>query len=95
MMIVTIALAFVTATTAGIWGLKRNNISGAKEITEAAVMLVTPQLDKIIELNEAIQSLSKTVGILKIQVGTLEVYVASLSEQIISLGHTPIEIGAK
>jgi hypothetical protein len=88
MMIVTIALAFVTATTAGIWGLKRNNISGAKEITEAAVMLVTPQLDKIIELNEAIQSLSETVGILKIQ-------VASLSEQIISLGHTPINFGVK
>lgn len=88
MMIVTIALAFVTATTAGIWGLKRNNISGAKEITEAAVMLVTPQLDKIIELNEAIELLSETVGILKIQ-------VASLSEQIISLGHTPVNFGVK
>jgi hypothetical protein len=88
MMIVTIALAFVTATTAGIWGSKRNNISGAKEITEAAVMLVTPQLDKIIELNEAIELLSETVGILKIQ-------VASLSEQIISLGHTPVNFGVK
>ena len=85
------------AVVAGIFLVKRNNISGAKEITEgakeiteAALLLVAPQADQMVGLIEAVGRLRDEVHSLKFEVGVLRVHVDGLSEQIISLGEIPI-----
>lgn len=89
-MIITIIVAAITTVGAGVWGAKRNNISGAKEVTESALLLIKPQSERINELIAAVDDMSTTVSLLQIQIEMLETHVESLSKQIISLGHTPV-----
>lgn len=73
----------LTALVTGLFVVKRNSISGAKELVEAAILLVEPQTEQMAGLVLAISEL-------KAEVNALRVHVDALSAQIISLGAIPI-----
>ena len=73
----------LTALVTGLFVVKRNSISGAKELVEAAILLVEPQTEQMAGLVLAISEL-------KAEVNALSVHVDALSAQIISLGAIPI-----
>jgi hypothetical protein len=88
--IVSVALIILTLTTAGIWAARRDRISGAKEVTDAALLLIKPQSERISALTDAVTEMSESIDVLKRLVVGLEQNVKSLSEQIVALGHTPV-----
>ena len=88
--IVTVVVGLLTVAVGGLWSLKRENISGAKEVTESALLLIQPQSQRITELTEAVNKMVVTVQHLQLQVEILEDHIESLSKQIIELGHTPV-----
>jgi hypothetical protein len=73
----------LTSIITGLFVVKRNSISGAKELVEAAILLVEPQTEQMAGLVLAISEL-------KAEVNALSVHVDALSAQIISLGAIPI-----
>ena len=73
----------LTALVTGLFVVKRNSIAGAKELVEAAILLVEPQTEQMAGLVLAISEL-------KAEVNALSVHVDALSAQIISLGAIPI-----
>jgi hypothetical protein len=85
-----VVLVILTLAFAGIWASRRDNISGAKEVTDAALLLITPQSDRISELTAAVVVLNESIDALTHMVVGLEANVKSLSAQVVSLGHTPV-----
>ena len=73
----------LTALVTGLFVVRRNSISGAKELVEAAILLVEPQTEQMAGLVLAISELNA-------EVNALSVHVDALSAQIISLGAIPI-----
>ena len=88
--IVTAIIALLTSAVGGVWSWKKNNISGAREVTESALMLIQPQSERINELIQAVEKLDGHVHRLQGKIYTLEQHIDLLANQIISLGHTPI-----
>ena len=73
----------LTAIVTGLFVVKRNSISGARELVEAAILLIEPQ-------TEQMEGLFIAVSELKAEVRALSDHVDALSAQIISLGAIPI-----
>lgn len=93
----TLAIAIVTSVVgllsvvAGlVWGRSRESISGAREITESALLLVGPQTARISELTAAVGTLASQVSQLNMKIVQLELHITDLSKQLIELGHTPV-----
>ena len=87
----TIIVALLTLAGGGIWTIKRNSISGAKEVTQSALMLIDPQRERIADLMQSVVELKQEMTVLVAQVEKLQSHVSLLSQQIIDLGHTPVE----
>jgi hypothetical protein len=87
---VAVALVIFSLATAGIWASRRDNISGAKEVTDAALLLITPQSDRISALTDVVAEMGESIDVLKSMVAGLGLNVRSLSAQIVALGHTPV-----
>jgi hypothetical protein len=85
-------IAIISALIGGIFGRRRGNISGAKEITDAALLLVTPQTSQIKHLITSVDELSASIEELRRKVGGLERHIGILTNQLISLGHTPARL---
>lgn len=88
--IVTAGISLLTIIVGGIWGFKRNNISGAKEVTESALQLIKPQHDRIAQLTTSVDLMAESIKVLQFQITELELHITSLSDQIVDLGHVPI-----
>jgi len=87
-------LGLLTVIAGLIWGRSRESISGAREITESALLLVEPQSERISELIVAVGSLSGQVASLNKKIVQLELHISELSNQLIELGHTPVNAEA-
>jgi len=87
--IVTAVLSLLTIIGGGLWGFKRNNISGAKEVTESALLLIKPQHDRIAQLICSVDMMSSQVDALTSKIMRLERHVDVLTNQIVSMGATP------
>ncbi len=87
--VITAAISVLTVGIGGLWTFKRNNISGAAEITDAALSLVKPQSQRIQELSESVDAMTIAVKALRLQIVELETNVHALTAQIIELGHEP------
>ena len=87
--IVTAVLSLLTIIGGGLWGFKRNNISGAKEVTESALQLIKPQHDRIAQLTTSVDLMAESIKALQVQITDLELHITALSDQIVDLGHVP------
>lgn len=87
--IITAFIGLLTVVGGGVWGFRRNNISGAKEVTESALLLIQPQNDRITHLTSAVDEMSASILLLQQQIIDLEHHITALSEQIVDLGHVP------
>lgn len=87
--IVTAVIGLMTVVGGGMWSFKRSSISGAKEVTESALLLIQPQNDRITILVASVKHLNASVNRLSLQVEHLEDHITSLSEQIVELGEVP------
>ena len=87
--IVTAIISLVTVIGGGVCGFKRNNISGAKEVTESALLLIKPQNERITALTLAVDQMSESIKSLQFQIVELETHITALSDQIVDLGHVP------
>jgi hypothetical protein len=92
--IATSLLGLLTVLAGLIWGRSRESISGAREITESALLLVEPQSERISELTLAVSALSGQVASLNMKIVQLELHISELSNQLIELGHTPVNAEA-
>jgi hypothetical protein len=88
----TIIVAVLSVGGAGLFSRKRGNISGAKEITESALLLVAPQTSQIKSLITSVNELSASIEQLRCKVSGLERHIDVLTNQLISLGHTPARL---
>tara|TARA_R110002074_G_scaffold267985_2_gene440169 strand:+ start:568 stop:864 length:297 start_codon:yes stop_codon:yes gene_type:complete len=83
-------LGLLTVIAGLVWGKSRESISGAREITESALLLVEPQSVRILELTAAVEKLAGQVSQLNTKIVQLELHITDLSKQLIELGHTPV-----
>lgn len=87
--VVTAIISLVTVIGGGFWGFRRNNISGAKEVTESALLLIKPQNDRITMLTASVDQMAESIKALQFQIVELETHITALSDQIVDLGHVP------
>ncbi len=90
--IATVIVASIITFGGWLVGRRPNEISGAKEITESALLLVEPQSARIQDLIAAVDGMSVQVDNLSTKIMKLERHVDILSAQIISMGAVPAQL---
>lgn len=87
--LVTIIVAVISVVGTGWYGRRPQNISGAREITESALLLIQPQSERITELVASVDKMSRQVDHLTNKIIRLESHVDVLVRQIVDMGAEP------
>ena len=90
--VATIVVALVSVVGTGWYARRPQEISGAKEITESALLLIQPQSERITELIASVERMGRQVDQLTTKIIRLERHVDVLVTQIVDMGAEPAKL---